>query len=102
MKRELCSLLLAGSLAGVLPACESIDQARETLKREGAGFNDQVVEAPVPLQHFVGHALDGPPDLVGVHHGGPGNEGAAKGWRVGPVPCHSFILGIGGRAPHIS
>ena len=56
------------------------------------------VEPPVALHDLVGDAGDGPPDVVGVEHLGPGMENAPsrgrRGWRAlaGDVGCTRSLL----------
>jgi len=40
MKQAICALLLVAGL----PACQSSDRVRETIKQEGAGFYDRVLD----------------------------------------------------------
>ena len=53
-------------------------------QRDAAGLQtdqDDAVEAMVALDDLVGHAPDGPVDVVGLHDPAPGNKNAPVGGR---------------------
>ena len=55
--------------------------------------NDHVGGAMVPFEDLMGHALDGPGDVVGRHHPRTRLEGAARGSREQALSfCHSCSL----------